>query len=128
MDSPSFSANTILHCFDQEDAITRVHAAQGGHNPTALLASRRDKPPRICSNCKKEGHLAKYCILPGGGWASKTIEEAHNAQRAASGRCGNCRGQRSQANTTTSANIAMASITQADVTESMTMCKNMIYD
>jgi len=53
--------------------------------------------------------------------ASKSIEEAHNTQRAASGRRGNHGGQRSQASTTATANIATASITSADVTESMTI-------
>jgi hypothetical protein len=83
MDSPTFSANTILRRFNQEDSINRARVAQGSHNSMALLATCRDKPPRICSNCKKEGHLAEYCIQPGGGLAGKTIEEARNAQRAA---------------------------------------------
>jgi hypothetical protein len=121
MDSPSFNANTILHRFDQEDSISRACAAQGGQNSTALLASRRDKPPRICSNCKKEGHLAEFCIQPGGGLAGKSIEEARNAQRAASGRHGNRSGQRSQTGTTASANVATASIASANGSESMTI-------
>jgi len=50
MGSPSFNANTILHCFNQEDSISRTHVVQGGQNFTALLASCRDRPPCICSN------------------------------------------------------------------------------
>jgi len=62
MDSPSFGANTILRHLQQEDAITRARAAQSGTNPTTLAAICRNGPPRLCSNCKKEGHLATYCI------------------------------------------------------------------
>jgi len=76
MDSPSFGANTIIRRLQQEDAINRARAAQSGANPTAFAAIRRDKPPRLCSNCKKEGHLAAYCIKAGGGMAGKTIDEA----------------------------------------------------
>ena len=84
MDSPSFNANTILCCFDQEDSISHARVAQGGHNSTVLLASCRDKPPRICSNCKKEGHLAEFYIQPGGSLVGKSIEEACNAQSQSS--------------------------------------------
>jgi len=40
----------------------------------------RDKPPWLCSNCKKEGHLATYCIKTGGSMAGKTLDEARTAQ------------------------------------------------
>jgi hypothetical protein len=80
MDSPSFGANTILRRLQQEDSINRARAAQSGTNPTALAAVRRDKPPQLCLNCKKEGHLATYCIKSGGGMAGKTIEEACTTQ------------------------------------------------
>ena len=80
MDSPSFRANMILCCLQQKDAINRAHAAQSGTNPTALAAACRDKPPRLCLNCKKEGHLATYCIQLEGGMAGKTLEEACTAQ------------------------------------------------
>jgi hypothetical protein len=83
MDSPSFGANTILRHLQQEDAIVQACAAQSGTNPTALAAVRRDKLPHLCSNCKKEGHLAPYCIKPGGGMASKSLDEARTAQRNA---------------------------------------------
>jgi hypothetical protein len=80
MDSPTFGANTIIRRLQQEDAINRACAAQSGTNPTALAAVCRDKPPWLCSNCKKEGHLATYCIKTGGSMASKTLDEAHTAQ------------------------------------------------
>src|SRR6266851_7452132 len=121
MDSPTFSANTILHHFNQEDSISCAHVVQGGHNSTALLAMCWDKPPCIYSNCKKEGHLAEYCIQPGRGLAGKTIEEARNAQRAASGRRGIWGGQCSQAGTTASANIVTAPIVPSDSSESITI-------
>src|SRR6266851_1933248 len=91
MDSPSFRANTIPRCLQQEDAIIWARAAQSGANPTTLATMHRDKPPHLCSNCKKDGHLASYCIQPGGGMAGKTLDEACTAQRNArrNGRNGN---------------------------------------
>src|SRR6266851_4248455 len=80
MDSPSFRANTIPRCLQQEDAIIWARAAQSGANPTTLATMHRDKPPHLCSNCKKEGHLATYCIQPGGGMAGKSLDEARTAQ------------------------------------------------
>ncbi len=56
--------------------MTRACAAQSGASITALTTICRDKPPRICSNCNKEGHLAAYCIKASGGMARKTLEEA----------------------------------------------------
>ena len=42
------------------------------------------KPPRpVCSNCKRPGHRADFCISPGGLMAGKTIEEARAAQETA---------------------------------------------
>ncbi len=38
MDSPNFGANTILHCFQQEDAMNRACTAQSGASVTALAA------------------------------------------------------------------------------------------
>ena len=121
MDSPTFSANTILCHFDQEDSISRTCVAQGSHNPMALLATHWDKPPRICSNCKKEGHLVEYCIQPSGGLAGKTIKEARNTQWAASGRHRIWGGQHSQAGTAASANIATAPVVPSDSSESITI-------
>ena len=80
MDSPNFSAATIIRRLQQEDAINRACVAQSSNNATALAAVRRDKPPRLCSNCKKEGHLVSYCIKQGGGMAGKTLDEARAAQ------------------------------------------------
>ncbi|KAF8331779.1 hypothetical protein F5887DRAFT_1175828 [Amanita rubescens] len=42
---------------------------------TALLAKTKPNIPS-CSNCKKPGHSADYCISPGGSMAGKTIEES----------------------------------------------------
>jgi hypothetical protein len=36
-----------------------------------------------CTNCKKLGHNAVYCIVPSGGMASKNIQEAKDVQKKA---------------------------------------------
>jgi hypothetical protein len=112
MDSPSFGANSILRRLQQEDAITRARAEQSGGNATALAVIRKDKPPRLCSNCKTEGHLASYCIKAGGGMAGKTLEEARTAQRNArrNGRHDNGNGDPQNAPSAT-ANVATSSST-----------------
>ena len=52
---------------------------------TAFAAVSRPKSPHhVCANCKKEGHLADFCISPGGKMAGQTIEEAKAAYRASS--------------------------------------------
>jgi len=80
MNSPSFGANMIIRCLQQEDAINWARAVQSRTNPTTLTVVCRDKPPQLCLNCKKEGHLATYCIKTGGGMGSKTVDKAHTAQ------------------------------------------------
>jgi hypothetical protein len=105
LDSPNFGVNSILRRLDQEDSRARSRAAQSGDTATALAAVCKDKPPRICSNCQKEGHIANFCIKPGGGMAGKTLDEARTAQRNArrSGRNGN---NSSQQSTSATANVA----------------------
>ena len=115
MDSPSFGANTIIRRLQQEDAINRARAAQSGANPTALATVRGNKPPRLCSNCKKEGHLAAYCIKSGGGMAGKTLDEARTAQRNAR-RSGQTGGGNAQQAPTATANVATSTGTPPETT------------
>ena len=110
MDSPSFGIKTILRRFQQEDAINRARAEQSGSHPTALAAVRRDRPPRVCSNCKKEGHLAAYCIQTGGGMAGKTLDDVRTAQRNAR-RGGRNGGGSSQQASAATANVATSTAT-----------------
>jgi hypothetical protein len=115
MDSPSFGANTILRHLQQEDAINQAHATQSGTNPMALAAVHKDKPPRLCSNCKKEGHLTAFCIKTSGGMAGKTIEEAWTTQRNAR-RSGQNGGGNSQQALTATVNVATTAGGPADGT------------
>jgi hypothetical protein len=115
LNSPNFGVNSILRRLQQEDARARSCAAQSGDTATALAAIRKDKPPRICSNCQKEGHVANFCIKPGGGMAGKTLDEAHTAQRNArrSGRNGN---NTSQQTSSAAANVATTGTAPAERT------------
>ena len=70
----------------------------------ALAAIYRDKPPWLCLNWKKEGHLTTYCIKMGGGMAGKTIEKAHTTQHNAR-RSRNNRGSNSQQMPSVSTNV-----------------------
>src|SRR5712671_4298297 len=114
MDSPSLGANTILCRLQQEDTIIHTHADQSGNAATTLTAICRDKPPCVCSNCKKEGHLASYCIQTGEGMVGKTLDEVRTAQWMArcNGHSGNGNGtpqQTSGASAGASTNVATAS-------------------
>ena len=44
-------------------------------------SSSKGKQAIICSNCKRPGHTAPWCICPGGGMAGKMIEESKEARR-----------------------------------------------
>jgi hypothetical protein len=47
----------------------------------ALSARTRSGSQIVCTNCKRNGHTAAYCISPGGGMAGKTIDESKQARR-----------------------------------------------
>ena len=47
----------------------------------AAQSSSKGKQTLTCSNCKRSGHTAPWCIRPGGGMAGKTIEESKEARR-----------------------------------------------
>ena len=49
-------------------------AAQSGQ-------SRHTHGSITCSNCKKSGHLSRYCISEGGGMAGKSIEDSRAARK-----------------------------------------------
>ena len=83
---PSFSSKSIMCCFAQEDSFTRN---QGSVNPpasSAFAAQGLGKTRPFCNHCKKPGHLADFCIAPGGKMAGRSVDDARAAQRAASGK------------------------------------------
>ena len=47
----------------------------------AAQSSAKGKTALTCSNCKRSGHTAPWCIRPGGGMAGKMIEESKEARR-----------------------------------------------
>ena len=89
-DTPGFSLEMLTKQLDTEEGmITR--RKKGGADPlstptSAFPANAEKKKKTPCSNCKCEMHGTDYCILSSGKMAGKTIEEAHAAQRAASGK------------------------------------------
>ncbi|KAK2467749.1 hypothetical protein APHAL10511_000044 [Amanita phalloides] len=58
-----------------------------GRNPTTstsiALTTKSSCQCPTCSNCKKLGHIADYCISSGGGMVGKTIEESRKAAQVA---------------------------------------------
>ena len=93
--SSNFTSEMIAARMLEEDKyiLERVNAGQPA-NPYSLTASTtpssafaavstRPRSPRpACSNCKREGHLADFCISPGGKMAGRPVDEAKAAYRA----------------------------------------------
>lgn len=50
---------------------------------TTVLVARASPSVVTCSNCKRNGHTAEYCVSPGGGMAGKSIDESRRAYREA---------------------------------------------
>ncbi len=112
-DNPNFSSNTVLRAIQHEEDLIRHREELGLQVPsTALAAQSRPRSKVICAHCKRNGHLADFCIQPGGKMEGRSIDDARAAQRAASSRAS--RNTRSQQNNSTtgqssSANVATAS-------------------
>ena len=49
--------------------------------PTEALVAKDSRSPTICANCKKDNHLAEFCVRKGGGMAGKSVDDAMAAQR-----------------------------------------------
>jgi gag-polypeptide of LTR copia-type len=82
-DDPSFSSKTIIRRLRQEDSLMRRRAEQNSQTLSITFAAQgRGRPRPACTNCKKLGHLADFCVQPGGKMAGRSIEEARTAQRA----------------------------------------------
>jgi hypothetical protein len=81
---PTFSSETIFRRIYQEHNLIRLRAEQ---NPQASSTSaaqaqgrrRGSKPRPVCTNCKKLGHLADFCVKPGGKMAGRSIDDARSA-------------------------------------------------
>jgi hypothetical protein len=121
-DNPSFSSHTVVRAIQHEEDLIRNREEQGLQAPsTALAAQSRTRSKVLCAHCKRTGHLAEFCIQPGGKMEGKSVDDARNAQRAASSRASrNGRSQQSSNTATPSANIATTSSpTPTDSVESI---------
>src|SRR6266550_8154627 len=76
-----YTPTDIIRLLENEQRL--LNADKSTSSPaTALLAKTKSNVPS-CSNCKRPGHSADYCISPGGGMAGKTIEESKRARKEA---------------------------------------------
>jgi hypothetical protein len=84
----NFTSKDVVRRLLQEDQLVRRRAEQNtpAASVSALAAQGQGRPRSLCTNCKKPGHLADFCVRPGGKMAGRSIEDARNAQRAASGK------------------------------------------
>jgi transposase InsO family protein len=86
----NFSSQIVERRLTTEANLIRRRTEQNPAAASTVLAAQslgyNGKPRSLCTHCKKPGHLADFCIHPGGKMAGRPIEEARNAQRAASGK------------------------------------------
>ena len=88
---PNFSVKDITNRLLEEDEHIRNREAQGLMPVSTAFAAQTSTPaPRAagnrtrptCSHCKRTGHLADFCVQPGGKMAGRSLEEAMAAYRA----------------------------------------------
>ncbi len=74
-DSKNFTSKTVVRRLLQEDQLIRRRAEQNAptSSTTALAAQGQGRPRSLCTHCKKPGHLADFCIRPGGKMAGRSI-------------------------------------------------------
>src|SRR6266849_7341811 len=85
----NFTSKAVICRLLQEDQLIRCQAEQNITSVTpssALAAQGQGKSRPLCTHCKRLGHLTAFCIQPGGKMAGRSINEAHTAQRAISGK------------------------------------------
>ena len=84
--SPSspYTPDHFIKFMEQEYQMLMGEKQRGTNSDAIALAaqgSAKGKQMPTCSNCKRPGHSAQWCIRPGGGMAGKTIEESKDARR-----------------------------------------------
>ena len=82
--SSPYTPDKLIKFMEQEYHMLmgdKQRGAKGDAIALAAQASLKGKQIVTCSNCKRTGHIAQWCIRPGGGMAGKTIEESKEARR-----------------------------------------------
>jgi hypothetical protein len=76
-DDPSFSSETIERRLRLEGSLIRIRAEKTLQTSSTSQGRARSRP--VCANCKKPGHLADFCVRPGGKIAGRSINDARAA-------------------------------------------------
>lgn len=82
-DDPNWSSKTIIRRLQQQDNLVRRRAEQAPQTSSAFAAQGHGKPRMLCTNCKKSGHLADFCVQPGGKMAGHTPQVSEKGRRKA---------------------------------------------
>jgi hypothetical protein len=62
----NFSSKEVIHHLLQQDSLIHLRADQQLQASTAFATQGQGRPRMLCNHCKKMGHLANFCIQPGG--------------------------------------------------------------
>lgn len=87
--SGSYTSENILLLLKTEQALCNADTLKHTHNiqsTESMALTAQTKSPKLtsiptCSICKCPGHTNNYCVMPGGGMASKTITESIVARK-----------------------------------------------
>ena len=87
----AFTSEQIMTYLEQDLQLLLGDEQQSGTADATALAAQslhkhgggRSSSSCECSNCKRPGHTADFCVRAGGGMAGKSIEEAQAAKRKA---------------------------------------------
>jgi hypothetical protein len=81
---PTFTHDDVVQRILYEEELIHNRKDHDAQTMTSALASQACAKTRaLCSNCKRPGHLADFCISPGGKMEGKFIDDAKAAQCAA---------------------------------------------
>jgi len=84
--TPFLSEQVMLYLEQDLQLLLGDEQCSGTADTIALMAQSSQKrggarSPLECSNCKRTGHTADFCVHAGGGMAGKSIEDAQAARR-----------------------------------------------
>ncbi|KIJ25139.1 hypothetical protein M422DRAFT_79215, partial [Sphaerobolus stellatus SS14] len=71
--SNPFTSTQLRNYLDGEQSL--LNSDTRGVPDSIALAAHTKPPIVVCSNCKRNGHIATYCVSSGGGMEGKSIEE-----------------------------------------------------
>ena len=82
MEKNPFTSVQLCSYLDGEQSLLNSDSERSPAADSIALSTQTQPGSQVvCTNCKRNGHTAVYCISPGGGMAGKTIDKSKQARR-----------------------------------------------